>query len=173
MRESPARVWLDLADAELLAQCEIDFYRASGPGGQKRNKTSSAVRLRHGPTSLIVTAVESRSQHENKARALVRLRQAVALTQRNLVRPGDPAPPFFRDALGRDPTLRVNRKNPDYWHIVQYVLDMLFACQGSVGDATQSLGISTGHLVRFLKNDDRLWEQVNRMRQEFRQQPLR
>jgi hypothetical protein len=171
--ERGARSWLDASDAELLTQCEIDFYRASGPGGQKRNKTSSAVRLRHGPTALIVTAVESRSQHENKGRALRRLRQAIALSQRNAVRPGDRPPRFFADALQRDPGLRVNPKNPDYWHIVQYVLDVLAACRGSTGDAAQSLGISTGHLVRFLKNDDKLWESANRLRQEFGQSLLR
>src|SRR5215470_9554149 len=74
--------WLQMDDARLLADCEIDTYRASGPGGQKRNKTSSAVRLRHGPSSIIVIAEESRSQHENKAKALRRLRQAFCLTLR-------------------------------------------------------------------------------------------
>src|SRR3954451_22262504 len=67
------RVWTVLSDAQLLGQCDVDTYRASGPGGQKRNKTSSAVRLRHLPTGLIVIAEESRSQHENKAKALKRL----------------------------------------------------------------------------------------------------
>ena len=61
----------------MLAQCEVDTYRASGPGGQKRNKTSSAVRLRHPPTGLLVIAEESRSQHANKAKALKRLRRAL------------------------------------------------------------------------------------------------
>src|SRR5262245_18055216 len=74
--------WLTLPDDDLLRQCEVDTYRASGPGGQKRNKTSSAVRLRHLPSTLIVIAEESRSQHENKARALRRLRQALALKLR-------------------------------------------------------------------------------------------
>ncbi len=60
--------WTALTDEQLLAQCEVDTYRASGPGGQKRNKTSSAVRLRHLPSGLLVIAEESRSQHENKAR---------------------------------------------------------------------------------------------------------
>src|SRR6476660_6240310 len=71
--------WVDRDDARLLAECDVDTYRASGPGGQKRNKTSSAVRLRHEPTGLIVIAEESRSQHENKAKALRRLRQALFL----------------------------------------------------------------------------------------------
>src|SRR5437899_10680650 len=68
--------WTGLTDAALLAQCEVDTYRASGPGGQKRNKTSSAVRLRHTPTGLITIAEGSRSQHENTANALTRLRHA-------------------------------------------------------------------------------------------------
>src|SRR5947207_12479823 len=77
--------WTALTDDRLLAQCEVDTYRASGPGGQKRNKTSSAVRLRHLPSRLLVIAEESRSQHENKARALRRLRQALVLKLREAV----------------------------------------------------------------------------------------
>src|SRR5438309_8820168 len=75
--------WTSLTDAQLLEQCAVDTYRASGPGGQKRNKTSSAVRLRHGPTGLVVIAEESRSQHENRARAVRRLRQAIHLQIRD------------------------------------------------------------------------------------------
>src|ERR1700675_549068 len=78
--------WTDLNDAQLLAQCEIDTYRASGPGGQKRNKTSSAVRIRHLPSALLVIAEESRSQHENRAKALKRLRQAFYLKLREAIR---------------------------------------------------------------------------------------
>src|SRR5690242_7895400 len=79
----PRSSWTSLSDAQLLAQCEVDTYRASGPGGQKRNKTSSAVRIRHPPTGLIVIAEESRSQHENRSRAFKRLRQALYLKIRN------------------------------------------------------------------------------------------
>ena len=50
------RAWSALSEDQLLAQCEVDTYRASGPGGQKRNKTSSAVRLRHLPSELMVIA---------------------------------------------------------------------------------------------------------------------
>src|SRR5262245_46207557 len=79
--------WAALTDDQLLAQCEVDTYRASGPGGQKRNKTSSAVRLRHPPSSLLVIAEESRSQYENKARALKRLRRALYLELREPLSP--------------------------------------------------------------------------------------
>ena len=65
------RDYLGLDDEALLAQCAFDRFRASGPGGQKRNKTESAVRLRHTPTGLTGEANESRSQHENRARAQI------------------------------------------------------------------------------------------------------
>src|SRR6516164_7272420 len=86
------REWAVLTDAQLLAQCEVDTYRASGPGGQKRNKTSSAVRIRHPPSGLIVIAEESRSQHENRARALKRLRQALYLKVRDELAPENLTP---------------------------------------------------------------------------------
>src|SRR5579872_3249675 len=79
--------WTGLSDEQLLAQCAVDTYRASGPGGQKRNKTSSAVRLRHPPSGLLVIAEESRSQHDNRARALRRLRQALYLKLREELPP--------------------------------------------------------------------------------------
>src|SRR4029079_11174332 len=105
--------WTTLTDAQLLAQCEIDTYRASGPGGQKRNKTSSAVRLRHGPSGMIVIAEESRSQHENRARALRRLRQALFLKVREELAPAEVRPEVlagrddFREARDRDGRLRL------------------------------------------------------------------
>lgn len=52
----------------------VDTFRASGNGGQHRNKTDSAVRLTHLPTGAVVTAVEDRSQHRNREVAWERLR---------------------------------------------------------------------------------------------------
>ena len=65
------------ADEDLLRECEIETFRASGPGGQHVNKTESAVRLRHLPSGLVVTSREQRSQHQNKALCLQKLRAKV------------------------------------------------------------------------------------------------
>src|ERR1700712_4811328 len=106
--------WTPLTDEQLLAQCEVDTYRASGPGGQKRNKTSSAVRLRHPPTGLLVIAEESRSQHENKAKALTRLSHALYLHLRDDL-PPDLTPehvaalPDYADARDRSGKLAPGR----------------------------------------------------------------
>jgi hypothetical protein len=171
--------WTALTDEELLGQCEVDTYRASGPGGQKRNKTSSAVRLRHPPTGLLVIAEESRSQHENKARALRRLRQALFLKLREELSADALAPEVLavrpelaavRTGAGR---LEVGRKDPRFWPVAGVVLDVLQAVGARVSDAARLLGISTGNLIDFLGTDPKLWEQANVLRQRGGQKPLK
>lgn len=61
---------------------EIDFYRSGGPGGQKKNKTFNAVRLRHIPTGIVVTASERRSRRENLKVAFDRLRRRLEVARR-------------------------------------------------------------------------------------------
>ncbi len=67
---------------DLLEECEVTPYRSSGPGGQKKNKTESSVRIRHLPTGIVRIATESRSQSANRLLALARIREALAARAR-------------------------------------------------------------------------------------------
>ncbi len=163
-----------MTEQQLLAQCEVDTYRASGPGGQKRNKTSSAVRLRHLPTGLIVIAEESRSQHENKAKALQRLRRALYLELR------DPLPiqsavnhPDWQSARTMDGRVSLGRRDPRLWPALGVAFDTLVEAQGRVSEAAEALGVSTANLVELLAVDPKGWQEANNLRVRFGQKPLR
>jgi protein subunit release factor B len=58
----------------LKKQVVIETYRSRGPGGQRKNKVETAVRLRHLPSGITVVATEHRSQSENRKLAFERLR---------------------------------------------------------------------------------------------------
>jgi hypothetical protein len=173
MTKSGRARWTELSDPQLLQQCEIDTYRASGPGGQKRNKTSSAVRIRHLPSGLIVIAEESRSQHENRARALRRLRQALFLKirdelQADALKPGVMAAHTgYREAFSPAGRLDLGRKDPRFWPAVGVVLDVLQAVGARVSEASSALMISTGNLIDFLRIEPKVWEQANILRTRF------
>lgn len=62
-------------DAHLLRQCEVQVFRASGPGGQHVNTTNTAVRLRHVPSGVTVVCGRERSQAMNRRICLKRLRE--------------------------------------------------------------------------------------------------
>jgi len=80
----------------LARDCDITAYRSSGPGGQKKNKTESSVRVRHRPTGITRIATESRSQMRNRVAALERVwaelkRRAHKPKPRKATRPGKAA----------------------------------------------------------------------------------
>ena len=69
MNAKPSEAQLE----RLVRDCEITAYRSSGPGGQKKNKTESSVRVKHLPTGIVRVSTESRSQYRNRALALERV----------------------------------------------------------------------------------------------------
>jgi protein subunit release factor A len=69
-------------DEALLAECDVQVFRATGPGGQSVNTTDSAVRLVHRPTGMVVVGRRERSQLRNKNDCVRRLRKRIEEAQR-------------------------------------------------------------------------------------------
>lgn len=138
---------LALSDDELAAQCDLSHTRGSGPGGQKRNKTSSAVRLTHRATGLAVRAEAERSQNDNRRAALKRLRWAVAL------------------AFRQTPTaLRLRSVNARVPREAARVLDHLDAHAYSLRDTAAALGATTGALSGWIGSSEDVLTHVNESR---------
>ncbi len=67
---------------QLAREVEVTVYRASGPGGQHRNTSDSAVRLHHPPSGVTVIAADHRSQLRNRKLAMERLIERLRLLNR-------------------------------------------------------------------------------------------
>jgi protein subunit release factor B len=104
----------------LLAACDVETLRGSGPGGQHRNKTESAVRLRHRETGIVAQASERRSQHQNMEVAAERLR---VLLERHFA-----PPPKARRAT------RPTRGSQERRHVAKKVRAKIKQGRGRVGD---------------------------------------
>ncbi len=166
-----------LASADqLIGQCEVDRYRASGPGGQHRNKTESAVRLRHKLTGISAIGEDSRSQAENKMHAVRRLRSAIALEVREPVRLDGYVPSARLAAFvaaGTAPLGAKTKLTGEYWAAIAELLDLLVAGDIEIATTAQRLGITTGAMSKLLLHDDHVARVVNDLRRSRNMRPLR
>jgi hypothetical protein len=170
MTSEQLRRRLDFADDKLVAECDTHLYKASGPGGQHRNKVTSAVRLCHRASGLHATGTESRSQHENRARAIKRLREAIALSARVPLPAEIVWPENVQIPSGR---LRVNEKNPAITQVIALVLDSFAHHGGEPKEAATALGLTTSGLVKFVYEHRKAWREVAHMREKLGLKPLR
>ena len=166
------RIWLEQTDEQILADCETDCYRASGPGGQKRNKTESAIRLRHGPSELAAHATESRSQLDNRRSALRRLRAKFAIELREQVTADtrEVALAFLSAPARRSDKAR---RALEYLSGIATLLDVVAAADYAVGDAARGLGVSTSAVSGAITADPRVHRWVNHQRAKRELKPLR
>lgn len=169
-----------LSDEELVARCDVHTYKSSGPGGQHRNKVSSAVRLKHRASGVSAHGDDSRSQHQNKAMAIRRLRMNMACSLRREIDLQSPPPPMVKDRLfvarGGDAKgatrFAIGSKDAAFWPVAAWVLDLLEAVEGRVSDAAAVVGVSTANLTKVLQQERHLLSAVQEIRKRHGLKPL-
>jgi len=153
---------LELEDDSLLRYCHQETYRASGPGGQHRNTTDSAVRLTVLDGVIVALCTDHRSQHRNRSEALKRLRLTLAIELRMPIihSPSEPAQSVWQGFW------KLGQKDRRYAGFIAHILDVMAHQDWAVGHSAKALGISTGKLVRTLAKNAHAWNAVNLARAE-------
>jgi hypothetical protein len=136
------------SDEELLAACDLEFTRRSGPGGQHRNKVETAAILTHRPSGISAEASEERSQSENRRAALRRLRLKLAIGVRN---PLATAPSPLWHSRRQGTRISIATEHSDLPAILAEALDALAHHDYHHSPAAAWLGISGSQLISLLK----------------------
>lgn len=164
-RESPRTTrWSHPAafdEARLLKECEIEFGRVRGPGGQHRNKVETAVCITHTPTDQSGSASERRQQHQNRRMALFRLRVALAREVRAQTHPERHTPSTLWQTRRQGRQMPVNPKHTDYPSLLAEALDVIAARKFDVAGAAGVLGVSMSQLAKLIRHDKRAFAAVN------------
>lgn len=144
---------------DLRAACELGTGRRRGPGGQHRNKTESAVILKHLPTGVDGQASERRSQSDNLRMAIKRLRINLALEVR-CPELGEAAPsPLWRSRC-HNQRLVINPEHDDFAAMLAEALDVIANRHGHLKSSAEQLGCTSSQLQKFLQQEPRAWKQV-------------
>lgn len=159
-----------IAVADLLEQVEERHARRSGPGGQHRNKTQTAVILRHRPTGISAEANERRSQAENRRVAVRRLRMRLAIEHRTPAAAG-PSPCWA--ARVRAGQLVIAVGHDDYPALIAEALDALHAHGFDMRRTAAGLGVTATQLLKLFKKDPTAWVELSRLREDRGLPPLR
>ncbi|MCC7147019.1 MAG: peptide chain release factor-like protein [Phycisphaeraceae bacterium] len=150
---------------QLLTQCKITRGRASGPGGQHRNKVETAIDILHKPTGLEAFASERRSQEENRRMAVFRLRVKLAIEFRSWLDRDHQPTPLWQSRC-RDGAMRVNPKHEDFPAVLAEALDLLATRRYDPKVTARILGCTASQLVKLIKAEPAALEKVNQERKE-------
>jgi len=157
----------------LLSQCEVTRTRRSGPGGQHRNKTETAIVLLHRPTNFQGEASERRSQAENLQMALHRLRVKLAIEHRSPSEEELPVPsPLWLSRL-KGQRIVCSAEHEDFPALLAEACDAIAACHEDVPAAAEHLRCTGSQLVKFLAAEPAALLALNRQRAARNLHPLK
>ena len=149
-----------LTDAELLKQCTTRRSRASGPGGQHRNKVETAIELTHTPTHITAAASERRKQADNHRIALKRLRLKLAIHHRLEIDPQQPPSPLWQSRV-KSRRLIISTDHPDFPPILAEALDTLAALNYDTTTTAAALNVTGSQLIKLFQKEPAVLAMVN------------
>ena len=158
-----------LDDAALRAACDERRTKGCGPGGQHRNKVETKIVLVHRASGVTARAGERRSQAENRAMALRRLRLSLAVEVR---RPAGPPSPLWRSRV-RGGRISCNPSHADFPALLAEAMDAIAGAAFDPPAAAAGLGCTPTQLVRFLGDHPPALVALNRARAARGLHPLR
>lgn len=175
-----------LAAVMLLNQCQMSQLRRAGPGGQHRNKTSTAISWMHKPTGIRAEASESREQSVNRQTAFGRLRLQLAICIRTKQNSNPRYPILFggihdNEATGLEYAIRnawserklkISTKHKDFPSVVALVLDDLYLAGGQPSLVGPLWNASTTSIVAIVSTSHQCLSEVNRWRRHHDRKPL-
>jgi hypothetical protein len=166
-KQHPASIPVEI----LLRDCEVRHERRRGPGGQHRNKTESAVVIRHLPTGIEGQAAERRSQFDNHRNAVKRLRLSLALAVRTGSLP-EIAPTELWRSRCHNGRIGINADHDDFPILLAEALDVLYARNAHVPGSAEQLGCTASQLIKLLKKEPRAFLWLNEERRKHGLPPL-
>ena len=132
----------------MSAVVEFDFFKRSGNGGQKRNKTSSAVRVTLKEFGVSAEDCTERSQKLNRIKALQKLKKKLAMS--------------VRQEMVQEKLTAVSPSNQKYPLFLARLLDLLESVGFSFKECGLALGMSSSQVEKLLRKDTALWQYVQK-----------
>jgi len=156
--------FLAMDDDTLCRYCTFEFFKGSGPGGQHRNKVSSAVRVKLEALGLAAEDCSERTQHRNRSRALEKLRRAIVISIR---KPLAGAAGGGEDDASSGIPFECSIRNPRYHLFAALLLDRLEASGFDQRQVAEIYGVSPTALIRKTAADPVLWTWCQQRRREL------
>jgi hypothetical protein len=155
-----------LDDETLLKHVIFDFGRASGPGGQHRNRKATACTATHLPTDISGEASERRKQSENRKMSISRLRRTLAIRlRRTITLDTFKATALWEERRNGD-QISINPKHRDYPCILAEALDLVLATDFDMQASAKKLQISATQLLKVVTHDNAAITWLNEQRKE-------
>ncbi len=159
--------FLQKTDTELLKLSRTDVFKATGKGGQKRNKTSNAIRLTF--FYLVITESKSRSKADNINNAIKKLRMAIALDTRQAVHKRNQFTVFPEEVAPyiNNKIVRINPKNPHFPIFTGCLIDVFIKHAGNWKEIGKEFGTTPSQMRRFSEKHGVLSEKLKVLRREL------